>query len=71
LSYGGGKVQKSPKGKGDTTHVTKKRDTPMGPKPSKMAPAGNMIIPYETPSKILRSNPRKTAGREEKILKPS
>ena len=42
----------------------------MGPKPSKMVPAGNKIIPYETPSKMLRSKPRKTAGSEEKILKP-
>ena len=41
----------------------------MGPKPSKTAPAGNKIIPYETPSKMLRSKPRKTAGSEEKILK--
>ncbi len=42
----------------------------MGPNPSKMAPEGNRIIPYETPSKMLRSKPRKTAGSEEKILKP-
>lgn len=62
--------KKDPRGKGDRTHVTKKRDTPMGPNPLKMVPAGNMIIPYETPSKMLRSKPRKTAGSEEKTLKP-
>ena len=41
----------------------------MGPKPSKMAVAGNKIMPYETASKMLRSRPRKTAGSKEVILK--
>lgn len=62
-------IRKDPKRKADNTHVTKKRDTPMGPKPSKMATAGNKIMPYETPSRILRSRPRKTGGSKDVILK--
>ena len=58
-----------PQRKADNTHVTKKRDTPMGPKPSKIVTAGNKIMPYETPSKMLRSRPRKTGGSKEVILK--
>jgi len=44
--------------------VTKNMETPIGPKPSNIGPAGNRIIPYETPSRMLSNNPRKTAGRE-------
>lgn len=44
--------------------MTKNRDTPIGPNPSKMAPAGKRIMPYDTPSKMLSSRPRKTAGRD-------
>jgi hypothetical protein len=44
------------------TYVTKNMETPMGPNPSNILPAGNRIIPYETPSRTFRSSPRKTAG---------
>ena len=40
----------------------------MGPKPSKMVMVGNKIMPYDTPSKTLRSRPRKTGGSKEVIL---